>query len=350
MTELWTALFEPPTAIARLAKEREAQGWDGAVFGDTPYFLGDPYALMAAAAVATSRLRLATAVTNTASRDTSVTAAAISTVHAISGGRAVLGIGRGDSAVANLGLRPLPGARFAADLARLRTLLHGGSVETPSPPAPLGTSGAAREARMTWLDPGLAPPPIEVYGSGPRTIELAARIADRLTISVGADPERAAWATATARAAERDPALAPLRTGLTLVVAPHEDLETALALAAGYAATHARFAAMGGRAVGAMASTDAATVGALARTYDLSSHGNAAAEHATALDREFLARFAVVGRPEDCVRRLLDLVAGGLDHLVLIPPGKEGATEARSRSLELLNEAVLPALREALAA
>src|SRR5205814_1393571 len=56
------------------------------------------------------------------------TAAAIATVHAESDGRAVLGIGRGDSSLAHLGLSPAPPAVFARYLERLQGYLRGDEV------------------------------------------------------------------------------------------------------------------------------------------------------------------------------------------------------------------------------
>jgi 5,10-methylenetetrahydromethanopterin reductase len=53
------------------------------------------------AAGQTTRIRLGTGVTNPFTHHAAVTAFAIATVHAVSGGRATLGIGRGDSALAH---------------------------------------------------------------------------------------------------------------------------------------------------------------------------------------------------------------------------------------------------------
>jgi len=56
-------------------------------------------------AAATERLKLCTGVSNPLTRHNAVAAACAATLQAISGGRAVLGIGRGDSALAYLGPR-----------------------------------------------------------------------------------------------------------------------------------------------------------------------------------------------------------------------------------------------------
>lgn len=67
----------------------------------------DPCVVLAMAASATSRLGLGTDVTNCVTRHAAAPACAIVSVDRISGGRAVLGIGRGDAALAHLGRAPV---------------------------------------------------------------------------------------------------------------------------------------------------------------------------------------------------------------------------------------------------
>src|SRR5438046_2706929 len=65
------------------------------------------------AAQATTRVRLGPGVTNSVTRDPAVTASAALALQAESGGRAVLGIGRGDSSVQRIGKREDRVAPFA---------------------------------------------------------------------------------------------------------------------------------------------------------------------------------------------------------------------------------------------
>ena len=62
-------------------------------------------------------------------RHPAVTAACAVTLQAMTNGRAVLGIGRGDSALAYLGYAPVKLAVFERTLRTLQTLLSGGMVE-----------------------------------------------------------------------------------------------------------------------------------------------------------------------------------------------------------------------------
>src|SRR5262249_27531205 len=116
--EVWTTGAGVPGLAARHAAAAEAAGYDRLALVDSQNLAGDCYGGRALAAQATRRLRLATGVTNPVTRHPAATAAAIAAVHAESGGRAVLGIGRGDSALAHLGYAPAPVAVFERTLER----------------------------------------------------------------------------------------------------------------------------------------------------------------------------------------------------------------------------------------
>src|SRR6266851_5715658 len=77
----------------------ERDGWDGLAFTDSQNLGGDSFAALAIAAQCTYQITLATGATNPVTRHPAVIASAIATVHVESGGRAWLGIARGDSAM-----------------------------------------------------------------------------------------------------------------------------------------------------------------------------------------------------------------------------------------------------------
>ena len=101
--QLWTTQVASARGAARTAQETEAAGWDGMLVVDSQNLSGDPYVALALAATTTTRLGLGTGVTNSVTRHAAATATAITSVNRVSNGRAVLGIGRGDSALAHLG-------------------------------------------------------------------------------------------------------------------------------------------------------------------------------------------------------------------------------------------------------
>jgi 5,10-methylenetetrahydromethanopterin reductase len=118
-----------PGSAERAAVRAEAQGWDGLTFTDSQHLAGDPYGTLCLAARATETLGLATGVTPPGTRHPAVTASAIATVQVESDGRAVLGIGRGDSALALLGRRPVGVAAFEEYLVQVQAYLRGEEVE-----------------------------------------------------------------------------------------------------------------------------------------------------------------------------------------------------------------------------
>ncbi|PZH18832.1 hypothetical protein C1I97_03165 [Streptomyces sp. NTH33] len=129
-TEFWTNLTskDPRQAFAEAAK-LEADGWDGAVMVDSPCMFPEVWACLAVCAQATSRMKLATEVTNPITRHPSVTAAAAASLQMISDGRAVLGVGRGDSALAYVGASSMPISAFEHYLEVLQTCLRGEMVD-----------------------------------------------------------------------------------------------------------------------------------------------------------------------------------------------------------------------------
>lgn len=93
--------FADPRTVARLAVAVEEADWDGLFLWDhvnhrsfpRPY--GDPWMLLTAAALATSRIRLGTLVTPPARRRPEQLARQVATLDAVSAGRVVFGAGLG---------------------------------------------------------------------------------------------------------------------------------------------------------------------------------------------------------------------------------------------------------------
>lgn len=102
----------------------------------------EPFALLAAAAVRTRRIRLGVAVTNPYVRHPVATAVSAMTVHELSGGRAVLGIGPGGNvSLGPLGIereRPLERTRRAVRI--IRATAKGEATDGYEPPVPAFTA------------------------------------------------------------------------------------------------------------------------------------------------------------------------------------------------------------------
>ena len=348
MLEVWATGAGIPGLAARRAAAAEQAGYDGLALVDSQNLAGDCYVGLALAAKATTRLKIATGVTNPVTRHPAATAAAIAAVHAESGGRAVLGIGRGDSALAHLGYAPAAPAVFEHALARIQGYLRGEEVpfEADANLATLGLADAPKASRLTWLSRDLPKVPVDVAATGPRLIGIAARLAERITFAVGADPARIRWAIETARDARRKAGLDPsgISLGAWLNVVVHDDPEQARRLGEGGLALFARFSAMHGTPVGPASESDRALLRKVHDAYDMNRHARTGSQQAALLGADFAERFAVYGPPAAVIARLEGLRALGLERFMIV-----GASVGADRAEALASEArfvreVLPAL------
>ena len=121
--EFGTTGFCPAFQGAEVARESEALGFDVQLFGENHNMAADLFGEMRAAADATSRIRLHCGPVNFVTRDPGVVASAIAPIQIASGGRAICGIARGDSAVALAGRLPQRHADLSRDLDILRAYL-----------------------------------------------------------------------------------------------------------------------------------------------------------------------------------------------------------------------------------
>jgi 5,10-methylenetetrahydromethanopterin reductase len=153
----------------------EGHGFDLIGCGDSQNLWADPYVAMTIAATETSSPRLTTMVTNPITRHPAVTATAIATVNAYAGGRAVLGIGTGDSAVINIGERQSSFGYFEDYVRTVKALLAGEEA-----------TWQGHSMRLRWPAPRV---PIWLAAEGPRTLRLAGEIADGVFVTNGFLPE-----------------------------------------------------------------------------------------------------------------------------------------------------------------
>ena len=110
--EFWHFGVPSVTGIEALAQKCEQLGFDGLTLTDSQNLSNETYIALTLAARATSTLMLGPGVTNPLTRHAAVTASAIATLQEVSEGRAILGIGRGDSSLFNIGHKPVPPSTF----------------------------------------------------------------------------------------------------------------------------------------------------------------------------------------------------------------------------------------------
>jgi 5,10-methylenetetrahydromethanopterin reductase len=325
-----------PRRTAQTARLVEEMGFASLMIPDSQNLAPEVWGHLMLAASATSRLRLGPGVTNSVTRDPAVTASAALSLQAESDGRAVLGIGRGDSSVQRIGKREDPLARFERYLCDVQAYLRGEAVDR---------EGFA--SRLEWLPHVQVPKvPVEVAATGPRVIELAARVADRICFAVGADATYLAHvlerARSAARAAGRDPGA--LRYGAFVTCAIHDDVAVARDALRGAVATFARFSAFRGSPLEQLPPTLRRKAEYLRAHYDMKDHTRADAAHAAGIDDEFVDWFGVAGPAERVVPRFRALADLGLDFVHVVTSSTGVSRDVAVGSLMALGRDVLPAL------
>jgi 5,10-methylenetetrahydromethanopterin reductase len=339
--EIWAGpMFQWAGSIGETARRIEDLGFDGMGFADTQIIYYDPYVAMGVAAQATRRLRLRTMVSTPVTRHPAVIAAAIATVQQESGGRAVLGLGRGDSAASLIGERAFSGVAFERYITQVQGYLRGEEVVL--------NNGV--RSRSDWIGRERSVPkvPLDVAATGPRIIAVGARTAEGVSFSIGADPKRMAWAINCARQARISAGMDPstLRLGAFVPIFVHPDANYAREIIKGSIAPIARFSAMSPSAMeGIESAEERAVVREIGRIYDMESHGLAAASHTGVITDSFVERWAVVGPCAYCIDRLQELIATGLDSVVIGLSGR-GLNHAEvGEAWTRFAREVMPALR-----
>jgi 5,10-methylenetetrahydromethanopterin reductase len=162
-----------PETVA-LTQRVEAAGFDGIGFLDSQMINRELFVVMGAAAAATSRIRLISAVTNPLTRHVSVIASAAASINDIAPGRVELWIGRGFSAVNMAGMHDATARQLRDGITQLRGLIAGEWDAIP---------GVHSRMRIGGRDI-----PVYLAAQGPRTIRLAGEVADGLLLAGTFDP------------------------------------------------------------------------------------------------------------------------------------------------------------------
>jgi probable F420-dependent oxidoreductase len=322
-----TVLPDPPyTRFLELIELAEKQGFDYGWTYDSHYLWQESIPLLTLAADRTSRMKLGHFVTNPGTREPTVLASAYATLHDISGGRMVMGIGRGDSARRTIGLQPVKVAEFEAACRMIRDLMNGRAVEWNG-----------KELTLAWArtDP---PIPMYVAGYGPKALAVAGRVSDGVIIQL-ADPVIIEWIMATAReAAEqagRDPDALECIVGAPSkvsddIVSCREEVRWFPAMVSNHVMD--LIEKYGWNSDIPSELTDFVKT---RKGYDYKDHSRVGAKHGEFVTDEIAERFSVIGNSEQCADKLRQLEAVGVDqfNIYLMTHGQEETLEAYGREI-----------------
>ncbi|PKB67612.1 MAG: hypothetical protein BZY81_04220 [SAR202 cluster bacterium Io17-Chloro-G4] len=313
---IWPGGHEELAKLARLAEE---QGFDYIGIPESQSLAHELYVSLSVVAYATGKARIGPSVTNPLTRHPAVTASAIASINDISGGRAFLGIGTGDSAVLNLGLRPAKHAQMREYIDAVRTVLTGQQYEYQG-----------RQIHVKWSQSSV---PMMISAEGPRTLALGGEIADIVMVHTGLSTEVIKESIAQIRQGE---ARAGKASGTTQVwafakcnIADERDQaveEIKMALAA--SGHHAFRFTLDGKHV---PEEFRESIAILQREYvpveheQLGRTRNAVLSDELGLTDYLADRFAVVGTPEECRAKVRSIEAAGVDMLLITAIGPQPA-------------------------
>lgn len=176
----------------------------GTVFVSERYNKKEAATLCGAAGAATERMRIQTAATNHNTRHPMVTAGFARTMQSLTGGRFVLGLGRGIEKLQQVyGIDPVTTAQMEDFADIMRRLFRGEMI--------FGHDGPAGRWPLLHLDATLDEHlPMGIVAFGPNTLELAGRCFDEVVLHTYFTDETTSRCVATVKAAAeragRDPA------------------------------------------------------------------------------------------------------------------------------------------------
>ena len=192
-----TVLPDPPSSrMLGLLEHAESRGFDFGWTYDSHILWQECMPLLTMMAMRTSTMKVGLCVTNPGTRDPTVLASAHATIQDISGGRCVMGIGRGDSARRTIGLKPVRMAEYEAACVMMKELMNGRAA-----------AWNEQELQLEWAK-DLPEIPLFLAGYGPKALAVAGRVSDGVIIQL-ADPDIIEWIMGIARKgaeeAGRDP-------------------------------------------------------------------------------------------------------------------------------------------------
>lgn len=291
--------------IHKRAHRAEELGYDGIFLGESHLSTIDSFQTLASCAMITQRILLGIAVTNIVFRHPTVIAGAAASLNEISKGRAIMGLGTGDGPVYTQGLKATPMKDFEEGVKQIRRLTHGQAESFPTGKISIGFT-IHQSA------------PIYVSAEGPKGLQLAGRCADGVILGTGFDLKVYQWAkekiAAGAKEAGRDPSEIKIIAAGMLCV--DEDGNKARKVVRNRIANRAhhnfRFT------YETVPAEELDGIKKFMAGFDVMKpmEDRVDPDLVTAY---LVHRFSVAGSPKECIAKVEELQAAGVDHLMLTP-------------------------------
>ncbi len=171
----------PASRVIELAVRAEQNGFGYGWTFDSHVLWQEPFVILSRMLAETEEMIVGPMVTNPGTRDWTVIASLFATLNEMSGGRTVCGMGRGDSALRYIGLKPMTLATMEAAMDAIKALVRGDEIDL---------NGQALS--IPWIEERWDLP-IWGAGYGPRSLALIGQKCDGFILQL-ADPYLVEWA------------------------------------------------------------------------------------------------------------------------------------------------------------
>jgi probable F420-dependent oxidoreductase len=323
-----TVLPDPPhTRLVELLTLAESNGFEYGWTYDSHLLWQESFPLLTLAVQATSTMKLGHCVTNPGTREPTVLASGYATLHDISEGRMVMGIGRGDSARRTIGQQPVRVAEFERSLAMLKDFMNGREVLWND-----------KELQLKWVRPELPEIPMWVAGYGPKALAVAGRVGDGVIIQL-ADPAIIQWIMSTARAAAEKAGRDPDALQCIVCAPSHisDDIADAREQVRWFPAMVSNHVMDLIERYGFESEIpkELTEYVRARRFYDYEEHSRVGAKHGEFVTDEICDRFCVLGNAEQASAKLEELESVGVDqfNIYLMTHGQEDTLAAYGRDI-----------------
>lgn len=283
----------PAPFVVEVAERLEHGGVDQLwVIEDCFYTAG--VSLAATALARTDRLTVGIGILPAVARNPAVTAMELATLSNLAPGRLLAGIGHGvQEWMDQMGARtPSPLTTLEEVITIVRRLLHGETVTFA------GSEFSMREVRLDA--PPSDPPPVLAGVRGPKSLELAGRVADGLVLAEAAGP------TYVAQSIERSGRPDPFRVSVFTAVAIDDDARVARRIMSPFVA----------------GLLDGTNPGPLAHPHIdeiLERHAASGLDGIADMPADWWTEFGAIGSFDDAVRHAEALADAGADDVTFFP-------------------------------
>lgn len=326
-----TGVFPVRDAV-ELAKVAESSGIGSVWYAEDYFFRGGiPY--MAAAAMATEKIRIGLGVVNPYSRHPALIAMEFATLDEMSNKRTIFGLGSGVPFwMEQMGIydkKPLSRTRACVEL--VRKIMTGENINHED------KFFSAKDIKLVF-EPVRKRAPIYLAFEGPQGLTLSGEIGDGVILSIFCTPSyvKSAWDCIAEGAKKVDKSLDDYEMVAYMPMVVHEDMDKALNIARDFSKLYLPHSQSGGPLMTHAGVKPEQTLA----LREASEKGDDALLSELITDK-MLKELCVVGDVEACTGRLQQMVDAGANTIVAFPiPGTEPLDTAR-----LLGEELTPQFR-----